>query len=88
MRTASVAIGTFADLWLFGDSDAAPRRRDFSAAVVATYACSTCGAPAGQLCKRATIAGITVQRRLPHFGRGGKPGRNAPARARAERAHV
>lgn len=86
MSINAYAIGGFSDLWLYGDPDFHARRRtrDFGAAVVAAHACSTCGAPAGQLCERQTIAGITVQRRLPHFGRGGKPGRNAPRRAKED----
>lgn len=75
-----VAIGGFADLWLYSDSDAHRWKRDFRVDVVAEHPCPTCGAAAGQLCRRPTIAGVMVPRRLPHFGR--EPGRLARYRMR------
>lgn len=67
-----VAIGGFADLWLYSGREfrERPRGRDFRAEVVAAFPCETCGAPAGHPCRRPTIAGVAVLRRLPHFGRG------------------
>jgi len=69
---SELAIGTFADLWLYsgGDSREKLPGRDYGARIVANHGCATCGAKAGELCTRLTDAGL-VQRRLPHAGRGG-----------------
>lgn len=66
-----LAIGGFADLWLYSEPDTrfTARSRDFRPDIVAHYGCPNCGARVGQLCRRRTIAGI-VTRRLPHMGRG------------------
>jgi hypothetical protein len=79
MMTA-IAIGGFADLWLYSgreDRQILPGR-DYRASVVASSECLTCGVSAGHPCLRPTVTGRSVPRRMPHFGRGGKPGRNAP----------
>jgi hypothetical protein len=66
------AVGGFADLWLYAGREHKQHLpgRDFRADVVAKHACATCGAPAGELCHRPTVTGVSVARRLPHFGRG------------------
>lgn len=68
MKTA-VAIGGFADLWLYSETDYRARKRDLRASVIADP-CQTCGAEPGKLCTRPTIAG-PVLRQMPHVGRGG-----------------
>ncbi len=73
--TMIVALGGFADLWLYSETDYKVRGRDFRASVVATYPCERCGAVAGEPCHRLTVAGV-LERKLPHFGRG-RPGRQA-----------
>lgn len=79
-----VALGGFGDLPMWGDpiETFKPRVRNYRSAVVAVYACSVCGAKAGERCTRPTVFG-RVERKLPHFGRG-KPGRYEPYVSRRE----
>lgn len=71
-----VAIGGFADLWLYSDREQKyrPRQRDYRSELVARYPCTVCGAEPGELCCRKSVAGV-LPRRLPHLGRGPAVGR-------------